>query len=107
LRRAPLIAAGFFVLVIVVVAIAVTSSSSSTTQASASDNIGQKPDVTVPSEPATKLEKIDVVTGTGATAQTGDTVSVQYVGVSQSNGQEFDASWDRGQPSRSSSAPAR
>ena len=32
------------------------------------------------------------------TAQTGDRVKVQYVGVSYSTGKQFDASWDRGEP---------
>jgi peptidylprolyl isomerase len=58
-----------------------------------------KPKVTVPSgKPPTKLVSRDIVTGTGATAQPGDTVSVQYVGVSYANKKQFDASWDRHQP---------
>ena len=36
------------------------------------------------------------VVGKGKRAQTGDTVSVQYVGYSWSTGAQFDASWDRG-----------
>jgi peptidylprolyl isomerase len=58
-----------------------------------------KPTVTVPSgKPPTKLVTKDIVTGTGATAQAGDTVSVHYVGVSYANRKQFDASWDRHQP---------
>jgi peptidylprolyl isomerase len=58
-----------------------------------------KPKVTVPSgKPPTKLVSKDIVTGTGATAQPGDTVSVHYVGVSYANKKQFDASWDRHQP---------
>jgi peptidylprolyl isomerase len=48
--------------------------------------------------PPRRLEKEDIVKGKGAPAKTGDTVIVQYVGVSFSTGDEFDASWDRGQP---------
>jgi peptidylprolyl isomerase len=48
--------------------------------------------------PPRRLEKEDIVKGKGAPARTGDTVIVQYVGVSFSTGDEFDASWDRGQP---------
>ncbi len=48
--------------------------------------------------PPRRLEKEDIVKGKGAPAKTGDTVIVQYVGVSFSTGEEFDASWDRGQP---------
>ncbi len=39
----------------------------------------------------------DLVVGTGATAATGDTVTVHYVGT-LTNGQKFDSSYDRGQP---------
>ncbi len=70
----------------------------SSSEASATDNLGEKPEVTVPDAPAEELQKIDIVEGDGAEAQKGDTVSVQYVGVAQSNGEEFDASWERGEP---------
>ena len=48
-------------------------------------------------EPPRKLEKEDIVKGTGPGAKPGDTVIVNYVGVSFSTGEEFDASWDTGQ----------
>jgi peptidylprolyl isomerase len=47
----------------------------------------------------TKLETKDIIVGTGREATKTDTVTVQYVGVIARNSQEFDASWDRGQPS--------
>jgi peptidylprolyl isomerase len=40
----------------------------------------------------------DLVIGDGAEATPGDLLSVQYVGVRWSDGGEFDASWERGQP---------
>ena len=40
----------------------------------------------------------DLVTGEGDEATAGKKVTVHYVGVSFSSGEEFDASWDRGQP---------
>jgi peptidylprolyl isomerase len=40
----------------------------------------------------------DIVVGKGPEAKTGDEVSMQYVGALYSDGTEFDASWDRGQP---------
>ena len=54
-----------------------------------------KPKVTVPEgEPPAGLEIKDLKEGDGATAKPGDTISVHYVGVSYSNGKQFDASWD-------------
>ncbi len=56
-----------------------------------------KPDVTVPEgEPPSGLEIEDVEVGTGPEATPGSDVDVHYVGVSWSNGRQFDASWDRG-----------
>ena len=40
----------------------------------------------------------DLVVGDGDEATKGTKVSVHYVGVSFSTGEEFDASWNRGQP---------
>ncbi len=40
----------------------------------------------------------DIVEGDGPEAKSGDRVSMQYVGVLYSDGTEFDASWDRGEP---------
>src|SRR4051812_27840057 len=40
----------------------------------------------------------DIVVGDGDEATAGTKVSVHYVGVAFSTGEEFDASWDRGQP---------
>jgi peptidylprolyl isomerase len=49
-------------------------------------------------EPPTELVREDLVDGDGDEATAGDTVTVQYVGAAWSTGEEFDASWDRGQP---------
>lgn len=40
----------------------------------------------------------EIIVGTGVEAQAGQTVAVHYVGVAASNGEQFDASWDRGEP---------
>jgi peptidylprolyl isomerase len=40
----------------------------------------------------------DIVVGDGDEATKGTKVSVHYVGVAFSTGEEFDASWNRGQP---------
>ena len=39
----------------------------------------------------------DITVGDGAEATAGQFVSVHYVGVSHSTGEQFDASWDRGE----------
>lgn len=62
-------------------------------------NLASKPAIEVPEGPPPKeLEINDIVEGDGATAEDGSLATVQYVGVNYSNGEEFDASWDRGQP---------
>jgi peptidylprolyl isomerase len=58
-----------------------------------------KPDVDPHLGPApTELEVTDLALGDGAEAQPGSTVSVHYVGVAHSTGEEFDASYNRGEP---------
>jgi peptidylprolyl isomerase len=47
-------------------------------------------------EPPTELTVTDLVVGEGAAATAGDRLTVHYVGVSWSDGRQFDASWDRG-----------
>ncbi|OPC84306.1 peptidylprolyl isomerase [Embleya scabrispora] len=44
------------------------------------------------------LEITEIWEGDGPVAQAGQDVSVHYVGVSFSSGEEFDASWNRGRP---------
>ena len=76
-----------------------TTSATAPAQQTGAQQLGHKPKVVLPTGPLpSKLVVKDLVTGTGATAQAGDTVSVHYVGVSMVNRKQFDASWDRGQP---------
>lgn len=57
----------------------------------------QRPSISVPAGDApTDLIIDDEVVGDGPEAVDGAQVSVDYVGVSWSTGQEFDASWNRG-----------
>ena len=56
-----------------------------------------KPEVTIPdADPPADLVVEDIVVGAGDEVAAGDDVEVHYVGVSWSDGQQFDASWDRG-----------
>jgi peptidylprolyl isomerase len=78
---------------------AATPTTPATPAAPANPALAHKPVVARASGPAPKtLQTKDLVTGTGAVAKAGNTVSMQYVGVLYSNGQQFDASWDRNQP---------
>ena len=57
----------------------------------------EKPEVRVPDGPPSyQLEIEDIVEGEGEEATPGRVVEVHYVGVSWSTGDQFDASWDRG-----------
>ncbi len=60
--------------------------------------IAKKPTVTPPANCDNKqLIKNDLITGTGQTAQAGQTVTVNYVGILCKTGKEFDSSWQRNQ----------
>ena len=58
----------------------------------------EKPQVEVPSDqaPSYQLELEDIEVGDGDEAVSGKVVEVHYVGVSWATGNQFDASWDRG-----------
>jgi peptidylprolyl isomerase len=49
-------------------------------------------------EPPAELTINDLEVGDGAEATPGSVVHVHYVGVAFSSGEQFDASWDRGEP---------
>ena len=65
---------------------------------SISKQLSEKPAPEIPSDttPPAELITEDIVKGKGKAAKAGDTVSMQYAGYNWSNGQLFDASWDRG-----------
>ncbi|MCC5577944.1 MULTISPECIES: FKBP-type peptidyl-prolyl cis-trans isomerase [Microtetraspora] len=57
----------------------------------------EKPEIDFPEgAPPADLEIVDLIEGDGPEAKPGHTVSVHYVGVAFSTGEEFDASWNRG-----------
>jgi peptidylprolyl isomerase len=68
-------------------------------EAEVSTNVEAKPEVGKPSgSPPEKLVKEDIVVGEGPAAKDGDSLTVDYVGVTFSYGDQFDASWDSGKP---------
>lgn len=59
----------------------------------------EKPEVQVAAgqAPSYQLELEDIAVGDGDEAGSGHVVEVHYVGVAWRTGEQFDASWDRGQ----------
>ena len=59
--------------------------------------MSEKPEIDFPEgAPPADLEITDLTEGDGREAAAGDTAVVHYVGVAFSTGEEFDASWNRG-----------
>jgi peptidylprolyl isomerase len=58
----------------------------------------RSPQIEIPPDqpPSYQLELDDITVGKGEEAVAGRVVEVHYVGVSWSSGEQFDASWDRG-----------
>ncbi|TDC90615.1 FKBP-type peptidyl-prolyl cis-trans isomerase [Actinomadura sp. 7K507] len=57
----------------------------------------ERPEIDFPDgQPPEYLDITDISEGDGAEAAKGSNVSMHYVGVSWSTGEEFDASWNRG-----------
>ncbi|MEU9141219.1 FKBP-type peptidyl-prolyl cis-trans isomerase [Streptomyces sp. NPDC048404] len=61
----------------------------------------EKPEIDFPEgQPPADLEIKDIWEGDGPEAKSGQNVTVHYVGVAFSTGEEFDASWNRNSPFR-------
>ncbi len=61
--------------------------------------MSEKPTVEIPEgTPPADLVIEDLSVGDGKEAVSGTRCTMQYVGHAWSNGQQFDASWDRGEP---------
>jgi peptidylprolyl isomerase len=59
----------------------------------------EEPKVVVPDGPPPKrLQVEDIKEGSGKAAKKGDQASLNYVGISYSNGRKFDSSYDSGTP---------
>jgi peptidylprolyl isomerase len=76
-----------------------TPTSTATTEAfpplpaGADPALATKPVVTAGTGDVTELKVTTLIEGTGPAAQNGQTVKVNYVGVTYKDGKEFDASW--------------
>ncbi|PKK13886.1 MULTISPECIES: FKBP-type peptidyl-prolyl cis-trans isomerase [Thermomonospora] len=59
----------------------------------------ERPEIDFPEgAPPSYLDITDITVGDGPEAVKGSNVTVHYVGVAYSTGEEFDASWNRGEP---------
>ncbi|MEU4562928.1 FKBP-type peptidyl-prolyl cis-trans isomerase [Actinoplanes sp. NPDC023936] len=58
----------------------------------------EKPAATAGSGDLKELKATTLVEGTGAAVQSGQTIDVNYVGVTYADGKEFDSSWSRSEP---------
>jgi peptidylprolyl isomerase len=78
-----------------------TAEPSPSEQREALKNTSKRPAIPRPSgSPPRRLEKEDLVKGKGPRAKPGDTLTVHYSGVAFSTGEEFDSSWNSGEPFR-------
>jgi FKBP-type peptidyl-prolyl cis-trans isomerase len=60
---------------------------------------GEPPTVTIPDvEPSTELQVHIIEEGDGDTVAEGDSVTLQYQGISWDTGEVFDSSYERGEP---------
>ena len=76
-----------------------TESSAEEAPPEPSGALEEKPKIAKPKgEPPKQLVVKDLVKGKGATATPGSQLTVNYVGVSHSTGEEFDSSFDSGRP---------
>jgi len=99
-RRVVAILASTVLLGGVVAAVLIARGGDDSESASSTD-LATKPVVEVPEgPPPDELVSEDLGEGNGATAETGDQVTVQYVGVDFETGEEFDSSWERPEPFR-------
>ena len=99
-RRVVAILASTVLLGGVVAAVLIARGGDDSESASSTD-LATKPVVEAPEgPPPDELVSEDLVEGDGATAETGDQVTVQYVGVDYETGEEFDSSWERPEPFR-------
>lgn len=98
-QRSKIVLAAVLFAILAVVTVIVVATGGDDDQSAVSTDTSVKPVVEPPSgDPPTELVTDDIVEGDGATAKQGDQITVQYVGVDYATGEQFDASWDNGQP---------
>lgn len=85
--------------VLVCLALMLAACGSDATETQTTVDLSTKPEVGIPDgNPPSELVIDDIHVGDGAEAEEGATVTVHYVGVAWSTQEQFDASWDQGEP---------
>jgi peptidylprolyl isomerase len=74
---------------------AASASATPSTGISTPAGLTEKPAVTKGEGSVTELKVTPLVTGTGPKVESGQTITVNYVGVSYADGKEFDTSWGK------------
>jgi peptidylprolyl isomerase len=98
LNRGVIIAVALVALGIVVAVVLLAGGDDGTTESSTAER-QEKPEVEIPEgAPPEDLVIEDIEEGDGATAEKGDQVTVDYVGVDFETGKEFDASFGNPDP---------
>jgi peptidylprolyl isomerase len=72
-----------------------SASATPTAGVSTPAELSQKPVVDKGTGTVTELKVTPLVTGTGPKVESGQTITVNYVGVTYADGKQFDSSWDR------------
>jgi peptidylprolyl isomerase len=73
-----------------------SGTSTSASPAASLADVSKRPVIPKPGGPPPKALVVkDLAKGSGRAARDGDLLTMQYVGISYSNGREFDASWER------------
>jgi peptidylprolyl isomerase len=97
--RRLIILLGFTAVLAIAVAAVLLGRAGDDDGGSTSTETPSKPEVEVPEgAPPTELVVEDLEEGDGEEAEDGDRVTVEYVGVDYESGEEFDSSYDSGQP---------
>ena len=98
-RRVLSLVVSAALLVVVVAVVVIARGGDDSEDGSTSSETRAKPEVEVPDgPPPDELVVEDLEPGDGDEAKSGDQISVQYVGVDYETGEEFDSSFDTGEP---------
>ena len=97
-RRTVVIGAAAVVVLALIVGLVLWAGRSSSPQPASDAALSKKPVVTAGTGTVSQLKTTTLIQGSGAAVQAGQTITVNYVGVTYPDGKEFDSSWSRSEP---------